>query len=39
MKKYGEAPNMRATNEEIANVMDNKTADGSRTLHLPKRHK
>jgi len=38
-KKYGVAPDMRATNEEIANVMDNRTADGSRTLHLPKRPK
>jgi len=27
-KKYGVAPDMRATNDEIANVMDNKTADG-----------
>ena len=41
VKKYGEAPHMRATNDEIANVMDNKTADGTGkltgTLHLPKR--
>lgn len=28
-KKYGEAPDMRATNDEIANVMDNKTPDGA----------
>lgn len=28
-KKYGEEPSYRATNEEVANVMDNKTADGS----------
>jgi hypothetical protein len=27
-KKYGEEPSYRATNEEVANVMDNKTADG-----------
>lgn len=31
-KKFGLAPDMRATNEEIANVMDNKTADGSGKL-------
>ena len=29
LKKYGEEPSYRATNEEVANVMDNKTADGS----------
>jgi len=28
-KKYGEEPSYRATNEEVANVMDNKTADGT----------
>ena len=38
-KKYGVAPDMRATNDEIANVMDNKTADGSRTLHVKGVHK
>jgi hypothetical protein len=27
-KKYGEDPSYRATNEEVARVMDNKTADG-----------
>lgn len=31
-KKFGFEPNLRATNEEVSNVMDNKTADG--TLHL-----
>lgn len=29
VKKYGEEPSYRATNEEVANVMDNKTADGA----------
>jgi len=38
-KKYGEKPHLRATNDEVANVMDNKTADGKNTLHLPKRQK
>lgn len=28
-KKYGEAADLRATNDEIANVMDNKTPDGA----------
>ena len=34
-KKYGFEPHGRATNEEVANVMDNKTADGTHTLRIP----
>ena len=34
-KKYGVEPHPRATNEEVANVMDNKTADGSMPMRVP----
>ncbi len=38
-KKFGTDPHNLATNEEVANVMDNKTADGKVPMsvaHLPK---
>lgn len=36
-KKYGVDANMRATNEEVANLMDNKTADGKQKVIPPKK--
>lgn len=38
-KKYGVEADMRATNEEIANLMDNKSADGKAPFKLPSVHK
>lgn len=40
VEKYGFAPPPRATTEAVANIMDNKTADGRQTrptLHLPRK--
>ena len=34
-KKYGTSPHNLATNEEVANVMDNKSADGTLHLRIP----
>lgn len=34
-KKYGITPHALATNEEVANVMDNKSADGTLRLKIP----
>ncbi len=34
-KKFGTAPHGLAPNDEVANVMDNKTADGKSTMKLP----
>lgn len=36
-KKYGVEPDLRATNEEVANLMDNKTADGQQKIVPPKK--
>lgn len=36
-KKYGVEPSYRATNEEVANLMDNKTADGQQKITPPKK--
>lgn len=36
-KKYGVDPSYRATTEEVANLMDNKTADGQGKVVPPKK--
>lgn len=34
-KKYGTTPHTLATNDEVANVMDNKTTDGNTRIYVP----
>jgi hypothetical protein len=36
-KKYGEDPNSQATNKEVAEVMDNRRADGGGKITPPKK--